>query len=83
MTSLAAGGATFHDIDIGVAAGSVTKGPIDPGDRSGLFDPNGFAQQAESATLTDVRSTVVAVSAATLNVPDLDLSLKQGSHNCF
>ncbi|MFI6493470.1 DUF6230 family protein [Streptomyces sp. NPDC050564] len=83
MTSLAAGGSTFHDIDIGVAAGSVTKGPIDPGDRAGLFDPNGFAQQAESATLTDVRSTVVAVSAATLNVPDLDLSLKQGSHNCF
>ncbi|MFE7240156.1 DUF6230 family protein [Streptomyces sp. NPDC057582] len=83
-TSLAAAGATFNDMDIGVAAGSVTKGPIDPGDRdSGFFDPNAFAQQAVSTTLTDVRSKVVAVSAATLNVPDLELSLKQGNHHCF
>ena len=73
----------MNDLDIGVVAGSVTKGPIDPGDRnSGLFDPNGFAQQAVSATLTDVRINAVAISAATLSVPDLEVSLKQGSHRC-
>ena len=83
-TALSAGRAILNDLDVGVAAGSVTKGPIAPGDRnSGLFDPNGFAQQATSATLTDVRVDAVAISAATLSVPDLTVSLKQGSHRCF
>ncbi|MET8330590.1 DUF6230 family protein [Streptomyces sp. NPDC005181] len=84
QTSLVADRAIFHDIDIGVAAGSLTKGPINPGDRaSGFFDPNASAQEAASVTLTDVRSNAVAVSAATLNIPDLALRLKQGSHRCF
>ncbi|MFE7775288.1 DUF6230 family protein [Streptomyces sp. NPDC057445] len=83
-TSLSVGNAKLKDIDIGVAAGAISKGPINPGDRnSRFFDPNGVAQQAVSAVLTDVRATAVAVSAATLNVPDLNLRLEQGRHECF
>ncbi|MFG2474151.1 DUF6230 family protein [Streptomyces fagopyri] len=83
-TSLTSGQANFNDLEIGVAAGAVSKGPISPGDRnSRFFDPNGFAQQADSALLRDVRFTTVAVSAATFNVPDLDLRVRQGRHECF
>ncbi|MEU0369763.1 DUF6230 family protein [Streptomyces sp. NPDC006283] len=83
-TDLSVGQANLDDIDIGVAAGAVRKGPINPEDRdSRFFDPNGVAQQAVSAVLTDVEATAVAVSAGTMNVPDLRLRLKQGSHECF
>ncbi|MCT9111718.1 DUF6230 family protein [Streptomyces mirabilis] len=83
-TSLSSTQANFDDLDIGVAAGAVSKGPINRGDRnSRFFDPNGFAQQADSAFLTNVHFTTVAVSAATFNVPDLDVRLRQGHHECF
>lgn len=83
-TTLTAGQATLNNLDVGVAAGSITEGPIAPGDRnSRFFDPNGFAQQATSATLTDVRVNAVAISAATLSVPDLRVTVRQGSHRCF
>ncbi|MFF3326324.1 DUF6230 family protein [Streptomyces sp. NPDC002889] len=83
-TSLAAGQASLDDLEIGVAAGSLTKGKINPDDRdSRFFDPNGIAQQAASATLTDVRVTAVAVSAATLNVPGLNVRLVKGRDECF
>ncbi|MGW1882761.1 DUF6230 family protein [Streptomyces sp. NPDC001970] len=83
-TSSSFGEASFDDLDIGVAAGAITKGPIDPGDRdSKFFDPNGFAQQADSASLTDVEWTTVAVSAATFTVPDLEVRVEQGRHECF
>ncbi|MGW7366161.1 DUF6230 family protein [Streptomyces sp. NPDC054841] len=83
-TSALIGQANLQDVDIGVAAGSVTKGPINPDDRdSRFFDPDGVAQQAVSATLTDVEVTAVAVSAATFNIPDLGVRLKEGRHECF
>ncbi|MFJ5268257.1 DUF6230 family protein [Streptomyces sp. NPDC088358] len=83
-TSVSSTQANFNDLDIGVAAGAVSKGPISRGDRnSRFFDPNGFAQQADSALLRDVRFTTVAVSAATFNVPGLDVRLRQGHHECF
>ncbi|GGN90036.1 cholesterol esterase [Streptomyces albiflavescens] len=83
-TSVSVGQANFDDIDIGVAAGAISKGPISPGDRdSRFFDPNVFAQQAVSATLIDVRATEVAVAASTFNLPDLDVQVKQGRHECF
>ncbi|MEU1195359.1 DUF6230 family protein [Streptomyces sp. NPDC005813] len=83
-TALSSSQANFDDLDIGVATGAVSKGPISRGDRnSRFFDPNGFAQQADSASLTDVHFTTVAVSAATFNVPDLDVQLRQGHHECF
>ncbi|MEU6097307.1 DUF6230 family protein [Streptomyces sp. NPDC047079] len=84
VTSVRAEQAHADDIDIGVAAGAVRKGPIDPGDRnSRFFDPNVFAQQAESVVLNDVRATSVATSAGTLNIPGLDLRIEQGRHRCF
>src|SRR3990170_768306 len=45
--------ATFRNIDIGVAAGDATKGPGMKGGKE-QANPYGFAQQADSATLTDV-----------------------------
>ncbi|MEU8587301.1 DUF6230 family protein [Streptomyces sp. NPDC048664] len=83
-TSVSAAQADTDGIDIGIAAGSMTKGPVNPGDRrSRFFDPDVFAQQADSAVLTDVKATSVAVSAGTLNIPDFDLQVEQGSHDCF
>ncbi|MEU2160147.1 DUF6230 family protein [Streptomyces sp. NPDC019208] len=82
--TLTIGQAEFEDIETGVAAGAVAKGPINPGDRhSRYFDADGIAQQARSAELTDVQVTAVAVTAATLNVPDLTMRLKQGTRECF
>ena len=83
-TTELAGQANFKDLDIGVAAGALTKGPVDPGDRnSRFFDPDGFAQQAASASLTNVRVHAVAVSATTFNVPGLAARVRQGAHDCF
>ncbi|MEU6370032.1 DUF6230 family protein [Streptomyces sp. NPDC046931] len=83
-TSVSAAQANTTDIDIGVAAGAIRKGPINPGDRkSRFFDPNVFAQQAQSVFLADVRVTSVAVTAGTLNIPGLNLRLKPGRHRCF
>ncbi|MFB7493336.1 DUF6230 family protein [Streptomyces sp. NPDC056161] len=80
----AAGQANFKGVDIGIAQGEITKGPIDPGDRdSRFFDPSGFGQQADSVSLTDVRVTAVAVSAGTFNVPGLRVEITQGDHACF
>ncbi|MGW1889094.1 DUF6230 family protein [Streptomyces sp. NPDC002004] len=83
-TSVAAGQADLDSIDVGVAAGAVTEGPIAPGDRhSRFFDPDGIAQQAEAASLTDVQATVVAFSAGTFTIPGLDVRVRAGRHECF
>jgi hypothetical protein len=79
----AVGQADFRDIDIGIAQGEITKGPVNPGDRnSRFFDPSGFGQQAESATLTNVHVTAVAISAGTFNITGLRLQLEKGHHEC-
>ncbi|MFF1568644.1 DUF6230 family protein [Streptomyces sp. NPDC058293] len=79
----AAGQANFRGIDIGIAQGAITKGPINPGDRdSRFFDPSGIGQQATSVTLTDVSVTAVALTAATFDIPDLRVQIKQGDHEC-
>ncbi|MFD4506395.1 DUF6230 family protein [Streptomyces sp. NPDC058457] len=83
-TSESVGEANFGGLDIGVAQGAVTKGPIRSGDRnSRFFDPDGVAQQSLSTTLNDVRVTAVAVSAGTFNIPGLRLRVEQGNHSCF
>ncbi|MEU6068818.1 MULTISPECIES: DUF6230 family protein [Streptomyces] len=83
-TSQAADEVKFRDLDIGIAQGAITKGPINPGDRhSRFFDPDGVGQQAESSTLTNVRWTTVAVSAGTFSIPGLLTRLKPGHHECF
>jgi hypothetical protein len=84
VTSQSAGQANFTDLDIGVAQGAITKGPIRPGDRdSRFFDPDLPGQQAQSVSLTDVRVTAVAVSAATFDVPGLSAVIEQGRNECF
>ncbi|MBW8796937.1 MAG: cholesterol esterase [Streptomyces sp.] len=76
--------ANFTGLDIGVAQGALTKGPVRSGDRnSQFFDPDGVGQQATSTTLNDVRVTAVAVSAGTFSIPGLRVRLRQGDHACF
>ncbi|MFF7472960.1 DUF6230 family protein [Streptomyces sp. NPDC008092] len=83
-TSESVGDAFFGGLDIGVAQGAVTKGPVRSGDRnSRFFDPDGVAQQATSTTLNDVRVSAVAVSAGTFNIPGLRLRVLQGNRACF
>ncbi len=54
--------ATFKNIDIGVAAGSATKGPgMAKGDKA---DPGSFAQQADSVVFTDVKQRAWATRPA-------------------
>lgn len=73
--------AVFKGIDIGVAAGSITKGPkvkqgeLDEG-RASKF---GFAQQADSAVLTDVKQTAWATTAGTFKLSGLSMKLSKGT----
>ncbi|MFI0784206.1 DUF6230 family protein [Streptomyces lydicus] len=73
--------ATFNNIDIGVAAGSTTKGPgMHKGDKA---DPGSFAQQADSATLTHVRQTAWATTAGTFKLSGLKMSVAKGKSECY
>ncbi|MFG2192776.1 DUF6230 family protein [Streptomyces sp. NPDC048639] len=73
--------ATFKNINIGVAAGSSTKGPgINKGDHA---SPAGFAQEADSATLTDVKQTAWATSAGTFKLSGLSMKLHKGVKECY
>nr|WSZ98548.1 DUF6230 family protein [Streptomyces sp. NBC_00857] len=75
--------AEFKNIDIGVAAGANKSPGIQPGTKA---DPNGFAQQSETATLSNVRQTAWATTAGTFNLPDLNLRLKVGDpkkYECY
>ncbi len=83
--------AEFKNIDIGVAAGSLGKGPdgkpngkpgIQPG-TEGKAHPYGFSQRAERAVLKDVEQKAWATTAATFKLPDLKLSLHRGTKECF
>ncbi|MEV7320507.1 DUF6230 family protein [Streptomyces sp. NPDC093970] len=82
-TAEAAAQADFTGIDIGVAQGAISKGPVRSGDRdSRFFDPDGVGLQSTSVTLTDVRVNTVAVSAGTLNIPGLRIRIQSGSRTC-
>jgi len=73
--------ATFNNIDIGVAAGSTTKGPgMHKGDKA---DPGSFAQQADSATLTHVRQQAWATTAGTFKLSGLKMSVAKGKSECY
>jgi hypothetical protein len=73
--------ATFRGIDIGVAAKDANKGPgIKKGDTA---NPYGFAQQADSATLTDVKQTAWATTAGTFKLSGLKMSLSKGVKECY
>lgn len=77
--------ATFNNIDIGVAAKDARKGPGINQDEvsSKRTNPYGFAQQAESATLTDVKQTAWATTAGTFKLPGLHMKLQTGKHECY
>ncbi|MFF4601396.1 DUF6230 family protein [Streptomyces sp. NPDC001339] len=73
--------ATFTNINIGVAAGSSSKGPgMHKGDKA---DPGSFAQEADSATLTHVKQQAWATSAGTFKLSGLKMSVAKGKHECF
>ncbi|MFB8101588.1 MULTISPECIES: DUF6230 family protein [Streptomyces] len=74
--------AYFESIDIGVAAGSVGAPGIQPGTEKGV-NPNGFAQRAKKATLTDVKQTAWATTAGTFKLSNLSLKLHKGVKECF
>ncbi|MFC8668276.1 MULTISPECIES: DUF6230 family protein [Streptomyces] len=74
--------ATFRNIDIGVAAGDATKGPGMKGGKE-QANPYGFAQQADSATLTDVKQTAWATTAGTFKLSGLKMSLSRGVKECY
>jgi hypothetical protein len=84
FTSFTARQQNSHDLNVGVAAGALTKGPVNPGDRhSRFFDPNGVAQQASTVYLADARWQAIALTAVTLDVPDVRVRLRAGQHECF
>ncbi|KPC67026.1 DUF6230 family protein [Streptomyces chattanoogensis] len=73
--------ATFNNINIGVAAGSTSKGPgIKKGDKA---DPGSFAQEADSATLTHVQQRAWATSAGTFKLSGLKMSVSKGKNECY
>ena len=77
--------AEFHNIDIGVAAKDASKGPgMKQGEvDKGLANPYGFAQQAESATLKNVKQTAWATTAGTFKLSGLKMSLSTGTKECY
>ncbi|TLS41008.1 cholesterol esterase [Streptomyces montanus] len=73
--------AEFKNIDIGVAAGDANKGPgIAKGDKA---NPFGFAQQADSVRLKDVKQTAWATTAGTFKLSGLKMSLATGVKECY
>ncbi|MGZ3101497.1 DUF6230 family protein [Streptomyces sp. H72] len=77
--------ATFRGIDIGVAAKDANKGPgIKPSEVANKqANPHGFAQQADSATLTNVKQTAWATTAGTFKLSGLKMSLSKGVKECY
>ncbi|MFE2101715.1 MULTISPECIES: DUF6230 family protein [unclassified Streptomyces] len=69
--------AVFNGIDIGVAAKDASKGPGMKGNGE-QANPFGFAQQADSADLTNVQQTAWATTAGTFKLSGLHMSLHKG-----
>ncbi len=74
--------ATFENIDIGVAAKDASKGPGMKGGGE-QANPFGFAQQAEKATLKDVKQTAWATTAGTFKLSGLKMSLSTDGAECY
>jgi hypothetical protein len=74
--------AQFNNINIGVAAGETTKGPGMKGG-SEKADPGSFAQEADSADLSDVKQTAWATSAGTFKLSGLSMHVSAGTHECY
>ncbi|SCK35155.1 hypothetical protein H181DRAFT_02887 [Streptomyces sp. WMMB 714] len=76
-----AANATFKNVDIGVAADETTKGPgPNKGDK---YLPGSFAQQADTATFTDVKQRAWATTAGTFKLSGLKMNVKKGKNECY
>lgn len=71
--------AVFKNIDIGVSVDHTSKGP----EPTQPYVPGSFAQQADGATLTNVKQTAWATSAGTFKLSGLKMSLHKGKNECF
>ncbi|WP_326699886.1 DUF6230 family protein [Streptomyces sp. NBC_01754] len=76
--------AEFKNIDIGVAAGSLTKFPGSKDGPTGIqpntaANPNGFSQRAKEARLKNVEQKAWATTAGTFNLSGLKLRLHKGT----
>jgi hypothetical protein len=83
MTDLKADTATFNNINIGVAGGAISKGPVDSTSASQPGFAGSFGQEADSADLTNVKQTAWATSAGTFALANMHLNLSSGSNPCF
>ncbi|OIJ98581.1 DUF6230 family protein [Streptomyces colonosanans] len=73
--------ATFRGLDIGVAVKDASKGPgMAKGEQA---NPFGFAQQADSVTLKNVKQTAWATTAGTFKLSGLKMSLSTGVKECY
>ncbi|MEU7567811.1 DUF6230 family protein [Streptomyces fradiae] len=73
--------AEFKNIDIGVAAKDTAQGTRfgkGPAVKDQNINQNGFAQQAETATLTNVRQKAWATTAGTFKLSGLKMRLHKG-----
>ncbi|MGV9312026.1 DUF6230 family protein [Streptomyces sp. NPDC003691] len=72
--------ATFGNIDIGIAARHTDDPGVGKGPAVRQTDtPNGFAQQADTAYLSEVRQKALSTTAGTFRLGGLDMRLKRGS----
>ncbi|MEY9877166.1 hypothetical protein ABH931_006690 [Streptacidiphilus sp. MAP12-33] len=83
MTDLKADTATFNNINIGVAGGAISKGPVDSTSAAQPGFAGSFGQEADSADLTNVKQTAWATSAGTFALANMHLNLSSGSNPCF
>lgn len=70
-------GATFLGMQLGRDASTLTEVP------GGQGPPGGFGGQGRALTLRDVRLTGWAVTASTFSLPDFDIDVVRGDHECF
>ncbi|YCK39982.1 DUF6230 family protein [Actinomadura sp. ATCC 39365] len=69
--------ASIRDLELGRDAGTLDEVPAGRG-------PAGtFGSQARVVTLRNVRLGARAVTAATFSLPDLDLKVSRGEHECY
>lgn len=72
------GDLTLVNPQIGIDAGSVTRGPAGV-----LGQPGGFAQQADKATIVMPRQVAWSASAHTLRLNNLRTTLNKNSGECY
>jgi hypothetical protein len=79
VTSLK-GDASFTNIQIGIDASDLSKGPTTAKGLSG-----GFAQQADAVTITNLKQVAWSTTAGQFNLTGLDLSISTGANptECF